>query len=109
MTLMIRLRQQGRTNSPFYRLVVTESRARRDGKYVEKLGWYNPLKAEDNISIQEERVRYWLDNGAQLSEKAETLVAKVAPQIVVEKRERELAKRAKLRMKRRASRQAAKK
>jgi len=109
MTLKIRLRQQGRTNSPFYRLVVTESRTRRDGKYLEMVGWYNPHKTEESVSIKEDRIRYWIDNGAQLSEKAETLVAKAAPEIVNEKRQRELAKIAKRRMKRRARRQAAKK
>ena len=109
MTLKIRLRQQGRTNRPFYRLVVTDSRARRDGKYVEMVGWYNPHLADETVSIKDERIRYWIDNGAQLSEKVEKLVAKASPEIINEKRQRELAKMAKRRMKRRAYRQAAKK
>ena len=46
MALKIRLRQQGRNNRPFYRLVVTDARSPRDGKYVEALGWYNPFEAE---------------------------------------------------------------
>ncbi len=45
MALKIRLRQQGRNNRPFYRLVVTDVRSPRDGKYVEMLGWYNPFES----------------------------------------------------------------
>ena len=46
MALKIRLRQQGRKNRPFYRLVLTDSRTPRDGKYVEALGWYNPIEKD---------------------------------------------------------------
>jgi small subunit ribosomal protein S16 len=84
MALKIRLRQQGRTNRAFYRLVVTDSRSPRDGKYVELVGWYNPIEAEDDkrLSIKEDRIEYWLNTGAQLSEKAEHLIKHTAPHLV---------------------------
>jgi len=84
MALKIRLRQQGRNNRPFYRLVLTDVRTRRDGKYVEALGWYNPFETEveKSLLINEARIQHWLNLGAKLSECAEALVAKVAPAIV---------------------------
>jgi small subunit ribosomal protein S16 len=51
MALKIRLRQQGRNNRPFYRLVVADVRSPRDGKYLEALGWYNPFEAEADRSF----------------------------------------------------------
>ena len=70
MALKIRLRQQGRTNRPFYRIVVADARTRRDGKYVESLGWYNPFEADEskNFALDADRVQYWLNTGAELSE-----------------------------------------
>lgn len=81
MAVKIRLRRQGRRNRPFYRLVATDARARRDGKYLENLGWYNPMESEDdkNALIKPERVKHWLSQGAQLTEKARALVKRRAP------------------------------
>jgi len=80
MALVIRLRQQGRTNRQSYRLVVANKRSPRDGKYVEKLGWYDPFaKEEKSLSIKEDKLFYWLDRGAILSEKARSLVMKTFP------------------------------
>lgn len=82
MAVKIRLRRQGRRNRPFYRLVATDARARRDGKYLENLGWYNPIESEDekNALIKAERVKHWISQGAQLSEKAHALVKRRAPE-----------------------------
>lgn len=78
--LIIRLRQQGKINRQSYRLVVTDCRAPRDGKYVEKLGWYDPMAKEENsLFIDEEKVLFWLDRGAQLSERAQSLIRRAAP------------------------------
>jgi small subunit ribosomal protein S16 len=95
MALKIRLRKQGRTNRPFYRLVVTDSRSRRDGKFIESVGWYNPIEAADelNLSVKPDRVQHWLENGAQLTEKAEALVARAAPAVIRQWKERQQAKR----------------
>lgn len=102
MALKIRLRQQGRTNRTVYRLVVTDTRSPRDGKYVEALGWYNPIEAEEDkkMSVKEDRIQHWLSVGAQLSETAETLIKKAAPQLIRQHTEKRLAQRAKTAAKR---------
>ena len=84
MALKIRLRQQGRNNRPFYRLVLTDARAPRDGKYLEALGWYNPFESEldKSVLIHADRVQHWLALGAEFSERAEHLVKRVVPSIV---------------------------
>jgi small subunit ribosomal protein S16 len=83
MALVIRLRQQGRNNRKCFRLVVADKRSPRDGKYVEKLGWYDPfMKKEVNYVIDAVRVQYWLSKGAEISERAKTLVSKVAPDVI---------------------------
>lgn len=109
MGLKIRLRQQGRTNRPFYRVVVADVRSPRDGKYVESIGWYNPFEAETDKSlfVKPDRLQHWLDLGAQLTESTETLIAKVAPSIVRRESEKEVARRAKATAKRKARKKAA--
>lgn len=102
MALRIRLRRQGRTNRPFYRLVVTEGDSRRDGAYLEAIGWYDPLKVENNCVVKQERVQHWLAHGAQLTERAESLVARNAPAVMQQQRAKVEEKRAKLRAKRKA-------
>lgn len=84
MALKIRLRRQGRTNRPFYRLVVTDARSPRDGKFIESVGWYNPIESKEelNVSVKPERIQHWLELGAQLTEKAESLVARAAPAVI---------------------------
>lgn len=67
-----------------YRLVVTDSRSPRDGKYLEALGWYNPhTDVEANrFSLKADRLQHWITNGAILSECAESLVKQSAPAII---------------------------
>jgi len=60
----IRLRRMGRKKRPFYRIVVADSRAPRDGRFIEKIGDYNPLPEVYELNIDEERALYWLKNGA---------------------------------------------
>ena len=83
MSLKIRLRRQGKRNRPFYRLVVADSKSPRDGKYVEMVGWYNPFGKNDQeeVKVDIERISYWLSHGAQLTEKANTLVKKVSKKV----------------------------
>ncbi len=104
MALKIRLRQQGRRNQQTYRLVLSDSRAPRDGKYIENLGWYNPRESEpEKISnIHADRVEYWLSQGAILSERAEVLVKKSAPQVVAAHRQKKIEARARANQKRKA-------
>jgi len=104
MSLRIRLRQQGRKNRRFYRIVVTDSRVKRDGKYVETIGWYNPYEEEGerHLHLQADRVGYWVGLGAEMSSNVEALVAKAAPEIVKAKTERLVARRQKAHAKRKA-------
>lgn len=109
MALKIRLRQQGRANRHSYRVVVTDSRSPRDGRYVEALGWYNPLEAEmeKHLHLKKDRIEHWLNQGAILTERAEALVAKIAPRLIQERKEKELAFRAKRAAARKARKVAA--
>jgi small subunit ribosomal protein S16 len=105
MALKIRLRQQGRHNRHTFRLVVTDIRNPRDGKYLETLGSYNPFQAENNFTLNKERLQFWLQKGALLTESAEQLVSKLAPEVVKGLKEKEQAKRMKLVVKRRAQKE----
>ena len=82
MAVKIRLRQQGRKNRQTFRLVVTDIRNPRDGKYLEMLGSYNPHSAKGNLQLNTERLNYWLSKGAELSPSAEKLVKGVAPEVI---------------------------
>lgn len=97
MALKIRLRQQGKKNRPFFRLVLTESRSPRDGKYLEALGWYNPFESETEkmTAIAGERVQYWLSQGAIISDSAALLLKKSCPAVLKAYREKQLANQAK--------------
>jgi small subunit ribosomal protein S16 len=106
--LKIRLRQQGRKNQQTYRLVVTDIRHPRDGKYLEMLGWYNPFNATQDSMVDGERISYWLGLGAELSESAETLISRIAPHIMKEIRAKAQLKQQKKVQKRRALKQKAK-
>jgi small subunit ribosomal protein S16 len=70
----IRLMRMGAMKRPFYRLVVVDSRNRRDGRYIENLGTYNPIPKETEVTLKEDRIIDWLGKGAQLTETAESLV-----------------------------------
>lgn len=105
MALKIRLRQQGRTNRTFYRLVVTDCRSPRDGKYVEALGWYNPIEVEDDkkLAFKTDRIQHWLNVGAQLTDNVICLLRKSSPQIIQDLTQKEHARKAKVASKRKAS------
>ncbi len=79
MALSIRLSRGGRKKRPFYRIVVTDKRMPRDGRYIEKLGTYNPLLAdndENRVKLVEDRIKYWLSEGAQPSERVALFLGK---------------------------------
>ncbi len=71
----IRLRRKGRTHYPFYDIVAIDSRNRRDGAFIERLGFYNPNTQPSNIEINVERAIYWLNNGAQPSDTVRKLLS----------------------------------
>ena len=72
----IRLTRMGRKKKPFYRIVVTDSRKRRDGGWIESIGYYNPMTEPATVKIDEERYNYWLSVGAQPSERVKKLAGK---------------------------------
>jgi small subunit ribosomal protein S16 len=80
--VVIRLARSGAKKRPFFNMVVADSRNRRDGRFIERIGYYNPVaaKTEQGLVINTERLAYWQGNGAQLSPTAARLVATQAKQ-----------------------------
>lgn len=79
MALAIRLARGGRKNRPFYRIVVADKRMPRDGRFIEKLGTYDPLLASDNenrVRLVKDRIEYWLGQGAKPSERVAIFLGK---------------------------------
>ncbi len=79
MALAIRLSRGGRKGRPFYRIVVADKRMPRDGRYIEKIGTYNPLLDDQNaerVQLVEERIKYWLSQGAKPSERVAIFLGK---------------------------------
>ena len=74
MATRIRLKRIGRRNRPFYRIVVMDSRSRRDGAAIEELGWYNPIDLDRSFSLKEDRILHWLKDGAQTTDAAHKLL-----------------------------------
>ncbi|MFK2822639.1 30S ribosomal protein S16 [Arcobacter sp. YIC-80] len=73
---VIRLTRMGRNKKPFYRIVVTDSRKRRDSGWIESIGYFNPVVEPKVLKLDEERYNYWLSVGAKPSEKVKKLAAK---------------------------------
>ena len=76
MAVSIRLRREGSKNRPYYRVVVTDSRSPRDGKFIEILGTYDPKLTGLNSSFSVERAEYWISKGAQPSDTVRSLIKK---------------------------------
>ncbi len=76
MAVKIRLTRMGSKKKPFYRINVADSRAPRDGRFIETVGTYNPLVAENQITIKEDRVLEWLAKGAQPSDTVRNILSK---------------------------------
>jgi small subunit ribosomal protein S16 len=76
MATRIRLRRMGGKKEPFYRLVVADSRSPRDGRFIEELGYYNPISQPEILKIDEEKALKWLGTGAQPSDTAKALLKK---------------------------------
>lgn len=69
----IRLTRMGRKKMPFYRIVVTDSRKRRDGGWIESIGHYNPMIKENNLTVDMDRLNYWTATGAQMSDRVKKI------------------------------------
>ena len=74
--LKIRLRRMGAKKAPFYRIVVADSRAPRDGDFVEEIGYYDPTKNPSELKVNNEKAAAWLKNGAQPTETVRALLKK---------------------------------
>ena len=82
--LVIRLRRAGSKNRQFYRVVVTEGRSARDGRFVEVLGHYNPRTKPETLVLDQERVAHWMKAGATPSDTVRTLIDRNPPQPAAE-------------------------
>ena len=74
MAVKIRLRRMGAKKAPFYRVVVADSRSPRDGKFIEEIGYYNPMTEPAEIKIDAEKAKKWIANGAQPTETAKSIL-----------------------------------
>jgi small subunit ribosomal protein S16 len=75
MAVKIRLSRQGRKKKPFYRIVVANSEARRDGKFLEIVGTYDPMQNPAVVKLQHEKLQAWLDKGAEPTVTVKSLIA----------------------------------
>ena len=78
MAVRIRLSRFGRKKQPFYRIVVQNSEARRDGKFLEIVGTYNPMTEPNELNIQQDKLQSWLDKGAEPTTTVKSLLARNA-------------------------------
>ncbi len=78
MAVRIRLKRIGAKNAPVFRIVVTDGRSPRDGRFIEELGTYLPRKAGDNFTLDYDRAKYWVSQGAQPSETVASFLKKAA-------------------------------
>ncbi len=70
----IRLARGGVKKNPYYRIVVSDVRSKRDGRYIERIGFYNPMVKENRFNIDAERAKYWLSVGAQPTDRVRKLM-----------------------------------
>ena len=76
MSVKIRMRRMGSKGKPFYRIVVADSRMPRDGRFIEEVGYYNPLTNPDEVKLEEDKIFEWLEKGAQPSDTVRSLLSK---------------------------------
>ena len=76
MAVKIRMKRVGAKNAPVFRIVVADDRSPRDGKFIEELGTYQPLKKGNNFTLDVERANYWVSKGAQPSETVASFIKK---------------------------------
>lgn len=103
MAVTLRLTRQGQRNRPYYRVVAAEHTARRDGRFIEIIGTYNPLTEPPTIALKEDRVRRWIDVGATQSGLVRSLISKSFPGLVEEREKNQRQKIQARRKKRKAA------
>ena len=72
----IRLRRMGAKKAPYYRIVVADSRSPRDGRFIEEIGTYDPMAENDKVTVNMDRAKYWIANGAQPTDTVRGLLKK---------------------------------
>ena len=77
MAVAIRLRREGALNRPYFKIVVTDKRSPRDGKFIEIVGTYDPKKAGNNSTLKLDRIEHWISKGAQPSDTVRSLIKKI--------------------------------
>ena len=77
MAVRIRMKRVGTKNAPYFRIVVADSRSPRDGKFIEEIGAYQPLKKGDNVTLNLDRAKYWISKGAQPSDTVASFLKKL--------------------------------
>ena len=103
MSVVMRLRRMGGNQRPFYRLVVADSRNPREGRFLERLGDYDPMRDKDNLRLKPERITHWLGLGAVPSQRVSQLlrtqgigvIKPTAPKVAAKPKEQKAAKPAK--------------
>src|SRR2546427_1803370 len=95
MAVAIRLRREGALNRPYFKVVVTDKRSPRDGKFIEIVGTYDPKKAGQNSTLKLDRIEHWISKGAQPSDTVRSLIKKTKnPEAAAKKAEATAAKKA---------------
>ncbi len=74
MAVKMRLRRMGAKKAPFYRIIVADGRSPRDGRFIEEIGYYNPIGEKPEVKIDSEKAKKWLQNGAQPTETVKSLL-----------------------------------
>jgi small subunit ribosomal protein S16 len=78
MAVKIRMKRVGAKNTPVFRIVVADGRSPRDGKFIEEIGTYQPLKKGDNVTLDLDRAKYWVSKGAQPSDTVASFMKKLS-------------------------------
>jgi small subunit ribosomal protein S16 len=95
MAVAIRLRREGALNRPYFKVVVTDTRSPRDGKFIEIVGTYDPKKAGQNSTLKLDRIEHWIGKGAQPSDTVRSLIKKIKnPEAAAKKAAAAAAKKA---------------
>ena len=77
MAVKLRLKRMGSKQKPFYRIVAADSRSRRDGRFIETIGTYDPIKGADKVTVDEEKALNWLKNGAEPTDTVKNILSNV--------------------------------
>ena len=76
MAVKLRLKRMGAKQRPFYRIIAADSRSPRDGRFIETVGTYDPIKSDNNITLDEEKIIKWLNNGAEPTDTVKNILVK---------------------------------